>query len=94
MTHCWLTSARSGARTRVTLPGLRSTTIMSAINKLSRSIASPLFTVTLGDTFDCVQTVPAGERPRNSTPLQTSADEPAPVVNAWSRPDGLKPSAS
>jgi hypothetical protein len=65
---------------------------MRAIKKLSRSIASALFTVALGETFDWVQSVPAGERPRYSPSTQARIDQPAPVVNVWSQRDGLKPS--
>ena len=66
---------------------------MRAIKKLSRTIASALFTVALDETFDWVQSVPAGERLRHSTPSQAGVDDPAPAVNVWSRTDGLKPSA-
>jgi len=66
---------------------------MRAIKKLSRSIASALFTVALGETFNWVQSVPAGERLRYSPPSQPSVTDPAPAVNAWSRTDDLKRSA-
>jgi hypothetical protein len=67
---------------------------MRAIKKLSRSIASALFTVALGDTFDWVQSVPTGERPRYEPQLRVASETSAPAVNAWNQPDGFKPSAS
>jgi hypothetical protein len=68
---------------------------MRAIKKLSRSIASALFTVALSETFDWVQSVPVGERPRYSPqPRIARADiAPAVNVNGWNQPEGVKPSA-
>ncbi|MGH7945402.1 MAG: hypothetical protein ACREH8_23905 [Opitutaceae bacterium] len=66
---------------------------MRAIKKLSRSIASALFTVALGEAFDWVQSVPAGERPRYSPRAPVAGETTAPDVDAWSQHDGLKPSA-
>ena len=37
---------------------------MRVIRKLSRAIATAMFSAALGKTFDWVQSVPAGERPR------------------------------
>ena len=64
---------------------------MRAIQKLSRSIASALFTVALGETFDWVQSVPEGERPRNQPQAPVASETVDASVDAWSEPDGLKP---
>ena len=66
---------------------------MRAIKRLSRSIATALFTVALGETFDWVQSVPAGERPRYSPRAPIAGKAEASAVDAWSSPDSLKPSA-
>jgi hypothetical protein len=65
---------------------------MRAIKKLSRWIASALFTAALSDTFDWVQSVPTGERPRVLPPAIAKVGQPAPAMKAWNRTDGLKPS--
>jgi len=64
---------------------------MRAIKKLSRSIATALFTVALGETFDWVQSVPAGERPRYSPQTRVSDESVVRTVEPWSRPDVFKP---
>jgi hypothetical protein len=64
---------------------------MRAIKKLSRSIASALFTAALGETFDWVQSVPEGERPRYTPPTPVAGEAAVASVDAWSQPDGLKP---
>jgi hypothetical protein len=64
---------------------------MRAIKKLSRSIASALFTVALGETFDWVQSVPAGERPRYTPEPRVARATAAPAVSDWNRPEGIKP---
>jgi hypothetical protein len=66
---------------------------MRAIKKLSRSIASALFTVALGETFDWVQSVPEGERPRYSPQAPIAGNNATPTVNTWSLQDGLRSSA-
>ena len=65
---------------------------MRAIKRLSRSIATALFTVALGETFEWVQSVPAGERPRYSPRVPMAEKAEASAVDAWSNPDGLKSS--
>jgi hypothetical protein len=65
---------------------------MRAIQKLSRSIASALFTVALSETFDWVQSVPEGERPRYQPQAPVADKTVVASANAWSRHDGLKPS--
>ena len=62
---------------------------MKALKKLSRSIATALFTVALGETFDWVQSVPAGERPRYSPKSPVADETVVNTVDVWSRPDGL-----
>jgi hypothetical protein len=64
---------------------------MRAIQKLSRRIASALFTVALGETFDWVQSVPEGERPRYQPPAPVENETVVVSVDAWSQPEGLKP---
>ena len=65
---------------------------MRAIQKLSRSIASALFTVALGETFDWVQSsVPEGEQPRYKPKAPAGDETVIASADAWSRPDGLKP---
>ena len=71
--------------------GLRSIFLMRAFQKLSRSIATALFTAALGETFDWVQSVPSGERPRYS-PKPHDVNVTAPPLNTWSGNKGLKPS--
>ena len=56
---------------------------MRAIQKLSRRIGSALFTLTLGDTFDWVQSVPAGEPPRRSPAASAANGELALTVGEW-----------
>ena len=64
---------------------------MRAIQKLSRSIASALFTVALRETFDWVQSVPEGERPRYKPQAPVADETVESSVDVWSQPDGLKP---
>jgi hypothetical protein len=63
---------------------------MRAIRKLSRGIARALFTMTLGEAFDWVQSVPAGERPRYSPPPGEPSDVPVPEVQTWKGIDGVR----
>jgi hypothetical protein len=66
---------------------------MRALKKLSRSIASALFTVALGETFDWVQSVPVGERPRYSPQPSVARASVATAVNGWNQREEIKPSA-
>lgn len=64
---------------------------MRAIKKLSRSIARALFTLTLGEAFDWVQSVPAGEPPWYSSPTDEPSNVPESEVQTWKRIDGVRP---
>ena len=63
------------------------------MKKLSRWIASALFTMTLGETFEWVQSVLTGERPRVTPRAPIAGKVPVPAMDVWSQPERLKPSA-
>ena len=63
------------------------------MKKLSRWLASALFTVALAEAFEWVQSVPAGERPRYAPRTPVAGNGPATTVDEWIEPEDFKPSA-